>query len=68
MIHHPACPARAAVPAPLSHLDELWADARCICPPAPRRRRAQLADALAFAAMLGFMAGLPIYLLWRYTA
>lgn len=67
-IHHPSCPARDAAPAPLSHLDELWSDARCICPPPARRRRTQLAELVSFAAMLGLMAGLPIYLLWRYTA
>lgn len=26
------------------------------------------AEALAFGAMLGFMAGLPLYLLWRFVA
>lgn len=67
-IHHPACPARELAPAPLSHLDELWAGARCICPPAPRRRMTQLAELVSFAAMLGFMTGLPVYLLWRFTA
>lgn len=66
-IHHPSCPARTAAPA-LSHVDELWAGERCICPKPARRRRTQLAELVSFAAMLGLVAGLPIYLLWRYTA
>lgn len=67
--HHPSCPARTA-PAPLSRVDELWTDARCICPANRRRRRPLTAvvEALCFAAMLGFVAGLPVYLLWRYAA
>lgn len=67
-IHHPSCPARQAPASrPLSRVDELWAGERCICPK-PVRRRPQLVEAVCFAAMLGLIAGLPIYLLWRYTA
>lgn len=71
MIHHPSCPARDVTPpatAPLARVDALWAaeSVRCICPPPARRH--QLVELVSFAAMLGLMAGLPIYLLWRYTA
>jgi len=31
-------------------------------------RRTRALEALAFAAILGLVAGFPIYLLWRYTA
>jgi hypothetical protein len=58
-LHHPSCPAGHTAGAP------------CICPPAKRSRRRPLtaiAEALCFAAMLGFVAGLPIYLLWRHVA
>lgn len=68
--HHPSCPARHA------------AGDVCICPglgsggvvyvpPAKRSRRRPLtaiAEALCFAGVLGFVMGLPIYLLWRYFA
>lgn len=73
-IHHPSCPAGSApAPAatPLSPLDARWAAEaapRCICPSPAPARRTQLAELVSFAAMLGLMAGLPIYLLWRYTA
>lgn len=72
-IHHPSCPAGNAAPPArpaLTPTDARWAAEaapRCICPP-PRRARTQLAELVTFAAMLGLMAGLPVYLLWRYTA
>lgn len=53
-IHHPSCPA--------GHT----AGAVCIC--RKPRRLTQLAELVSFAIMLGLMAGVPIYLLWRYTA
>lgn len=53
-IHHPSCPA--------GHT----AGAACIC--VKPRRRALVAEVVSFAAMLGLMAGVPIYLLWRYVA
>lgn len=57
-IHHPSCPA--------GHT----AGASCICPKGTRRSRglATAGEVFAFAAMLGCIAALPIYLLWRYGA
>jgi hypothetical protein len=55
-IHHPSCPA--------GHT----AGAGCLCPTPAARRRTQLAELVSLAAMLGLMAGIPIYLLWRYVA
>lgn len=59
-IHHPSCPAAHTAGAP------------CVCPSGTafpiRRRRTQLADALAFAAMLGVIVGIAVYLLWKGTS
>lgn len=55
-IHHPSCPARYT------------AGASCVCPPPRPARRDQLVEALAFAAMLGAVVALPLYLIWTYGA